>query len=79
MYTAIEVVGLSIALAFVVFIAVFVAGELGYDKELKGTENIYVGHEEEFAIMSYTVGDILKESFTAVYWPVSLKWFWLQQ
>ena len=66
MYTAIEVVGLSIALAFVVFIAVFVAGELGYDKELKGTENIYVGHEEEFAIMSYTVGDILKESYPQI-------------
>ena len=30
LYTAIEVVGLSIALAFVVFIATFVAGELGY-------------------------------------------------
>ncbi len=66
MYTAIAVVGLSIALAFVVFIAVFVAGELGYDKELKGTENIYVGHEEEFAIMSYTVGDILKESYPQI-------------
>ena len=31
LYTAIEVVGLGIALAFVVFIATFVAGELGYD------------------------------------------------
>ncbi len=30
LYTAIEVVGLSIALAFVVFIETFVAGELGY-------------------------------------------------
>ena len=43
LYTAIEVVGLSVALAFVVFIATFVAGELGYDKDLKNTENIYIG------------------------------------
>ncbi len=66
MYTAIEVVGLAVALAFVLFIATFVAGELGYDKNLKNTENIYVGHEEEFAIMSYTVGDILKESYPQI-------------
>lgn len=66
LYTTIEVVGLSIALAFVVFIATFVAGELGYDKELKNTENIYVGHEEEFTIMSYTVGDILKETYPQI-------------
>ena len=66
LYTAIEVVGLSIALAFVVFIATFVAGELGYDKDLKNTENIYIGHEEEFAIMSYTVGDVIVQEFPQV-------------
>ena len=66
LYTAIEVVGLSIALAFVVFIATFVAGELGYDKDLKNTENIYIGHEEEFAIMSYTVGDVIVQEFPEV-------------
>ena len=66
LYTAIEVVGLSVALAFVVFIATFVAGELGYDKELKNTENIYVGHEEEFCIMSYTVGDVIAQEFPEV-------------
>ena len=66
MYTAIEVVGLAVALAFVLFIATFVAGELGYDKDLKEIENIYVGHEEEFTIMSYTVGDILKESYPQI-------------
>lgn len=66
LYTAIEVVGLSVALAFVVFIATFVAGELGYDKDLKNTENIYVGHEEEFCIMSYTVGDVIAQEFPEV-------------
>ena len=66
LYTVIEVVGLSVALAFVVFIATFVAGELGYDKELKNTENIYVGHEEEFCIMSYTVGDVIAQEFPEV-------------
>ena len=66
LYTAIEVVGLSIALAFVVFIATFVAGELGYDKELRNTDNIYVGHEEDFCIMSYTVGDIIAYEFPEV-------------
>ena len=66
MYTAIEVVGLAVALAFVLFIATFVAGELGYDKNLKEVENIYVGHEEEFTTMSYTVGDILKESYPQI-------------
>ena len=62
LYTTIEVVGFSIALAFVVFIATFVAGELGYDRDLKGTGNIFVGHEDHFTIMSYTVGDIVKET-----------------
>lgn len=66
LYTAIEILGLGIALAFVVFIATFVAGELGYDKELKGTENIYLGHPESFSIQSYTVGDVLKESYPEV-------------
>ncbi|MBQ7773295.1 MAG: ABC transporter permease [Bacteroidales bacterium] len=66
LYTFIEVVGLGVALAFVVFIATFVAGELGYDKELKGTENIYLGHAESFTFQSYTVGDVLKESYPEV-------------
>lgn len=66
LYTAIELIGLSIALAFVVFIATFVAGELGYDKDLRNTENIYVGHEEEFCTMSYTVGDAIVQEFPQV-------------
>ena len=66
LYTAIEILGLGIALAFVVFIATFVAGELGYDKELKGTENIYLGHSENFCIQSYTVGDVLKEQYPEI-------------
>ena len=66
LYTAIEILGLGIALAFVVFIATFVAGELGYDKELKGTENIYLGHSESFSIQSYTVGDVLKEQYPEI-------------
>lgn len=66
LYTFIEVVGLGVALAFVVFIATFVAGELGYDKMLKGTENIYLGHAESFTTQSYTVGDVLKESYPEV-------------
>lgn len=65
-YTAIEVVGLSIALAFVVLIVAFVAGELGYDKQLKGTDQVYVAHGETFSIMSYTVGDLLVEEFPEV-------------
>ncbi len=66
LYTAIEVVGLSIALAFVVFIATFVARELGYDSNLENTGNIYVAHSESFALQSYTVGDVLKESYPEI-------------
>ena len=66
LYTAIEVLGLSIALAFVVFIATFVAGELGYDNNLKNTDDIYVGHEEVFSIMSYTVGDVIAQEIPEV-------------
>ena len=66
LYTAIEVVGLSVALAFVVFIATFVAGEVGYDKNLKNTENIYLGHDEEFLIKSYTEGDVIKQEYPQV-------------
>ena len=66
LYTAIEVVGLSVALAFVVFIATFVVSEMGYDKELKNTDNIYLSHSEEFSILSYTIGDIISQEFPEV-------------
>lgn len=59
LYTFIEVVGLAIALSFVVFISSFVINELSYDKNLKNTEDIYIGRDQSFITLSATVKDQL--------------------
>ena len=44
LYTAIEVVGLSVSLAFVVLMSSYVISSASYDKEIKDKENIYICH-----------------------------------
>lgn len=46
LYTAIEVVGMAVAIAFVVFIGSFVIGEYSADLEIKKQGNVYVAHSE---------------------------------
>lgn len=66
LYTAIELVGFAVALAFIIFISAFVSGQLNYDSDLKNTENIYLGHGDEFCVMSGPVAGHLKEAFPEI-------------
>lgn len=66
LYTFIEVAGMSVAIAFVIFIASFVMGEMRYDRQLKGTENIFIGHSERLFLNSATVRGQLEGRFPEV-------------
>ncbi len=66
LYTGIELAGLAVALAFVLFIATFVVNELGYDKPLENTESIYIGASEGYTTMSYTIGDVMCNAFPEI-------------
>ncbi len=66
LYTAIEVVGLGIALAFLNIIILFVTEQLSYDRNLKNTEDIYVGHNEEGIRTSYPNASLIENSFPEV-------------
>ena len=48
LYTAIEVVGLSLALAFVIILSSYVLDDLSCNKALKNTDDIYLCHQEGF-------------------------------
>ena len=49
LYTAIEVVGLSVSLAFVVLMSSYVISNTSYDKEIKNKEDIYICHNKNCA------------------------------
>ncbi len=66
LYTFIEVVGFAVALSFVVFISAFVLQELGYDKALKNTKNVYVAKSGEFYGNSATMKEQLSEAMPEV-------------
>ncbi len=66
LYTFIEVVGLAVALSFIVFISAFVLQELGYDNALKDTDNVYVAKSGEFYGNSATMKEQLSEAMPEV-------------
>ena len=47
LYTAIEVVGLSFALAFVIVLSSYIANDMGVNRSLKNTDDIYLVHRTE--------------------------------
>ena len=49
LYTAIEVVGLSVSLAFVVLMSSYVISNTSYDKEIKNKGDIYICHNKNCA------------------------------
>ena len=65
LYTFIEVVGMAIALAFVIFIATFVTSQLTRDSEIKG-KNIYVSRSERLFIGCGTIKEQLEGRFAEV-------------
>lgn len=44
LYTAIEVVGLSIALAFVILLSSYIIDSISYDADIDNKDEIYVCH-----------------------------------
>ena len=66
LYTFIEVAGMSVAIAFVIFIASFITGEMRYDRQLKNTDNIFIGHSERLFLNSATVKEQLEGKFPEV-------------
>lgn len=65
LYTFIEVVGMAVALAFVIFIATFVTIQLTRDSEIKG-RNIYVSRSERMFIGCGTIKEQLEGRFSEV-------------
>lgn len=66
LYTAIEVFGMAIAIAFVVFIGSFVIREYNTDSEIKKQGNIYIGHSERLFFGCATIKEQLEGIFPEV-------------
>lgn len=66
LYTAIEVFGMAIAIAFVVFIGSFLIREYNTDSEIKKRGNIYIGHSERLLFESATIKEQLEGKFPEV-------------
>ena len=48
LYTAIEVVGLSLALAFVIVLSSYIVNDMSVNRVLKDTDDIYLVHSAAF-------------------------------
>lgn len=66
LYTAIEVFGMAIAIAFVVFIGSFVIREYNTDSEIKKQGNIYIGHSERLFFGCATIKEQFEGKFPEV-------------
>lgn len=66
LYTFIEVIGMAIAIAFVLFIGSFVIQERKTDYEIKKQGDIYVGHSERIFIGSATTKSLLDNKFPEI-------------
>ena len=58
LYTAIEVVGLSVALAFVIVLSSYIVDDMSVNKGLKNTENIYICHYDSGIESVYEVPEL---------------------
>ena len=65
LYTTIEVVGMAIALSFVVFIGSFVIRDYTTDAEIK-RQNIYIGHSERLLFGCATMKEQFEGKFPEV-------------
>ena len=66
LYTAINFIGLSISLAFVILIANYVTQELTVDNFHKNRDNIYVLGHEKWQMTAYNIGKHLKTKYTHI-------------
>ena len=66
LYTAIEVVGLSVALAFILFIGGFLFAQFSTDREIKKKGDVYVASSDEYYMFSAPVKMILEDRFPEI-------------
>ncbi len=66
LYTAVEIIGMAIAIAFVVFIGTFVIGDYNTDLAIKKQGDIFVGRTDGFFLHTYPTKDILSGEFPEV-------------
>ena len=61
LYTVIEIVGLSLALAFVIVLSSYIVDDMSVNKALKNTDNVYICHKKN-TIAAYDLVATLYES-----------------
>ena len=66
LYTSIEVIGMAIAIAFVIFIGIFVIDGYRTDYDIKQQDNIYVADADGYFLHTYPTKDILTGKFPEV-------------
>ncbi len=65
-YTLIEVVGMAVAIAFVLYIGTFLIGQFTSDSFVKREDNIYIGQSERTYLVSATVKEQMEGKFPEV-------------
>ena len=66
LYTSIEVIGLAIAIAFVIFIGIIVIDGYRTDYDIKQQDDIYVADADGYFLNTYPTKDILTDKFPEV-------------
>ncbi len=66
LYTLIEVVGMAVAIAFVLYIGTFLIGQFTSDSFVKREDNIYVGQSERTYLSSATVKEQMEGKFPEI-------------
>lgn len=66
LYTVIEVAGMAVAIAFVLFIGTFLIGELTADSAIKKQGDIYVGAAEDMYMGSATIKEQVEGKFPEI-------------
>ena len=61
LYTAIEVVGLSLALAFVIILSSYILDDMSVNKSLKNTDDIYICHFPNTIYTEHAVLDLFEK------------------
>ena len=66
LYTSIEVVGMAVAIACVIFIGNFVIDDYQTDRAIKEEGRTYVSESEGYLCMTYPIKDILRDKYPEI-------------
>ena len=66
LYTAIEVVGMAVAIACVIFIGNFVIDDYQTDRAIKDEDRTYVCENDGYLSMTYPIKDILRDKYPEI-------------